>query len=84
MEINLVTQPEYPPTIARQVWQYSCRTVFPALSQTIAAYRNPETDLTRGGWQKKSLPLKPIAQGLLAATLLCRWNNRTSPEQHGI
>ena len=47
----------------QQVWQYPCRTVFPVVSQTVAAtptllflkmaYRSPKTGLTRGASQKK-------------------------------
>ena len=54
---------EIPPPIARQVWQYPCRTMFPVVSQTIAAtpallsfkmaYRNPKTGLTGGVSQTK-------------------------------
>ena len=55
--------PSPPPPIARQVWQYPCRTVFPVVSQTIAAtppllpinidYRNPKTRLGRRVSQKE-------------------------------
>ena len=58
-----MTPTEIPPPIARQGWQYPCRTVFPVVSQTIAATppllslqmanRNPKTDLTRGVSQRK-------------------------------
>ena len=53
---SLVTRPKYPPPpIARQVWQYPCRTVISVVLQTIAATppllsikmdnRSPKTDL---------------------------------------
>ena len=48
-----------------------CRTVFPVVSQTFSAtppllslkmaYCSPKTDPARGGYRRKSWPLKPIA-----------------------
>ena len=50
------------------------------------AYRNPKTDLTRGGgYRRKSLPLKPIAlYGALheiVSPIALQWDTKITPEE---